>query len=300
MADSFRNDQISQEVVDAIVGLGNRHRLQILVALAMVAGEHQHRGEEMTFTELHNAVDVKSSSQFSYHLDQLTGRFVSETPKGYRLTYSGHKIVRTILSGSFESSSEFEERSLEGVCVFCEESSLLATLEDEQFVVRCEACESTLLTNDLPRSQARERTPEQIVASVGYRIWGMFVHLRGFVCPECFGPVDTRIESHDRADKTLYTHASTCRECRFMLHMPVEVATAFHPIAIQRLWTHGISLLDIPLWEFFEFVASEVITTDLVSNDPIELICTISLDDDFHRFAIDDTLAVTPVDSPEE
>lgn len=296
MADSSRNDQISQGVIDAIGALGNRHRLQILVALAMGAEELQHREAELPFTELHDAVDVKSSSQFAYHLDQLTGRFVSETPNGYRLTYSGHKIVRTILSGSYESSSAFEERPIEGVCVFCEASSLLATLEDERFVVRCDGCESVLLTNDLPRSQARGRSPEQIVASFGYRIWGEYVHLRGSVCPECFGPVNTRIESHERGDKTLYTHASTCRECRFMLHMPVEVATAFHPVVIHDLWTHGISLLDVPLWQFFEFITSGDITTKQVSDDPIELSCTISFGDEPLSFAIDNTVAVAPAD----
>lgn len=300
MADSFRNDQISQGVVDAIGALGNRYRLQILVALTVAAWEQQHQWRTMTFTELHDAVDVKSSSQFSYHLDQLVGRFISETPDGYRLTYGGHKIVRTILSGSYESSSEFEERTIEGVCVFCEESSLLAALEGEQFVVRCDECESVLLTTDFPRSQARERTPEQIVASFGHRIWGMYVHLRGSVCPGCFGPVDTHIESHERFGKTLYTHACTCRGCLFVLHIPVEVAAAFHPVAIQQLWNHGISLLDIPLWQFFEFVTSDIITTELISNDPIELSCTISLNEGSNRFSIDETLGVKATMSSED
>ena len=214
MAGPFWEDQINQEVVNAIGALGNRYRLEILVTLAMAAWEHQHQWRPMTFTELHDAVDVTSSSQFSYHLDQVVGQFVKETPEGYRLTYSGQKIVRTILSGSYESSSKFGERPIDGVCVFCEESSLLATLEDEQFVVQCDGCESVLLTNDLPGSQARGRSPEQIVASFGYRIWGEYVYLRGSVCPECFGPVNTRIDSHDRADKTLYTRT------------PVRVASA--------------------------------------------------------------------------
>ena len=81
--------------------------------------------------------------------------------------------------------------------------------------------------------------------------------------------------------------------------MPVEVATAFHPVVIHHLWTLGISLLDIPLWEFFELITSGVIVTKQVSDDPIELACTISFDGEPLRFAIDDTLAVTPADSPE-
>jgi len=46
-----------------------------------------------------------------------------------------------------------------------------------------------------------------------------------------------------------------------VLHIPVEVATAFHPVVTHHLWTLGTSLLDIPLWEFFELITSGVDTT---------------------------------------
>jgi hypothetical protein len=120
------------------------------------------------------------------------------------------------------------------------------------------------------------------------------VYLRGSVCPECFGPVETTIESHERQGKTLYTHRNSCRECLFTIHVPVEVAAAFHPTALHLLWDHGVSLLDRPLWEFFELIASDVIVTDVVSTDPTELTCTISLDDESRSFAVDETLQATP------
>lgn len=298
MDEPFHDDGISEDVVDAIEALGNRHRLQILVALAAAAWDHRDQRHTLSFTELHDAVDVESSSGFSYHLDQLVGRFVGETPDGYRLTHGGHKIVRTIRSGAYESSSGFEERAIDGVCVLCEEPSLLATLVDEEFRVRCGECESVLLTNSFPRSQARDRTPDGIVASFGHRIWGAYVHLYGSVCPECYGAVDTHVESHDIAGKTLYTHVSTCRECLFTIHTPVELAAAFHPTALQAFWNHGVSVVDVPLWEFFEYVSSDRIETELVSEDPIELACTISVGGESLRFAVGERLGATRIDAP--
>lgn len=295
MTRSDQTELIDPEVVDAIESLGDRRRLQILLALAAEERRRRRQWLTMSFTELYEAVDVESSSQFSYHLDRLVGRFVDKTPDGYRLTYSGHKIVRAILSDGYESTGTFEDREVPGVCVFCEQPSLVATLEAEQFVVRCTACESTLLTDFFPRSQTRDRTPSEIVESFGYRIWATYVQLRGNVCPECYGEVDAVTEARERERETMYVRVCTCPQCWFVVSMPVEVPVAFHPAAVGALWDRGVSLLDVPLWEFFEFVTSDAITTDVVSEDPFEARFEFALGDDRLCFRMDDAAAVTPV-----
>jgi len=148
--DSSRlNMGVDQNVVDAISALGNSKRLEILLALDKVEQEHQKPWHTMSFTELYDTVDVNSTSQFSYHLNQLVGQFISETPDGYRLTYTGHKIVRTIVSDVYESTATFEDSEVSGVCLFCEEASLLATLDAEQFRIRCTSCDAILVTDFL-------------------------------------------------------------------------------------------------------------------------------------------------------
>ncbi|SDR17794.1 ArsR/SmtB family transcription factor [Natronobacterium texcoconense] len=286
---------IDEEAVDAIASLGNRQRLEILLALAEREHELQVRGNSMSFTELYDAVEVGSSSQFSYHLERLVGQFVAETDDGYRLTYSGDKIVRAVLSGLYEEISEFEDERISGACVFCEESGLLATLDDEQFVVRCETCDSRLLTDFFPRSQARDRTPSAIVSSFGTRIWGSYVMLRGDVCPECYGPVDTTVEAIEQDDRPPYLSVSTCRECNRVISFPVEVLAAFHPAAVGFLWRHGVDLFDLPLWEFFEYVVSGRVTTDPVSVEPFEVLVTFTIDDERLRLEVDGTGSVVPV-----
>lgn len=288
-----RSAQIDPEVVDAISSLGNSQRLQILLALGEVVREHHEQRHTMTFTELYNAVDVDSSSQFSYHLNQLVGQFVSETPDGYRLTYSGTKIVRVIRSGVYESASAFDDRELSGACLFCDETSLLATLDTDLFRIRCTSCDAILITVFCPQSQTHDRTSTEIIESFGYRIWSMYVQLRGDICPECFGPVDTVVDQYEHGENAQYIHNSSCRECQHLISMPVEVPVVFHPAALALFWEHGISILDVPLWELYEYFTSDVIVTDIVSDDPFVANFTITLDDETLSLRMDDTVTVT-------
>ena len=287
--------RIDQDVIDAIGALGSRTRFEILLALATAERDRQEQCLTLSFTDLYDAVDVDSTSQFSYHLDRLVGPFIAETPDGYRLTYGGNKIVRTVLSGVYESAHSFDAVDLSGICVFCEGSSLVAAVDEERFVVRCRSCESTLLTDLLSRSQTRNRSPLEIVDSVSHRIWSTSLLVRGGVCPECHGPVDTVAETyhHDVAADPLYALEHTCRECWFTVSIPLEVSAAFHPAGIGFFWNHGISLFDTPLWEFFEFVITGTITTDVASVDPLAASFELTLNGETMRLRMDDSFTVT-------
>lgn len=290
-------DDVDQDVVDAIASLGNRQRLQILLALADRERELQEQGHSMTFTELYDAVDVDSTSQFSYHLHQLVGGFVVETETGYRLTYSGDRIARAIRSDLYESTPAFDDMEVDGTCVFCEDDTLVASLEDELFVVRCSSCDASLVTDFFPRSQSRHRSPSEIVSSFGYRIWSSVVLLRGDVCPECYGLVETTAETHDYGDQTFAMHVNTCRECGLVLTLPLEVTAVFHPAAQGFFWRHDVSLFSTPLWEFFEYVTSGLVETRISSLEPLEATVEVGIDDETIRLAVDDAGGVEPVGS---
>lgn len=285
-------DQIDQEVVEAVSSLGNSKRLQILLVLDKVEQEHQKPWHTMSFTELYDAVDINSSSQFSYHLNQLVGQFIAETSDGYRLTYSGTKIVRTLISGIYKSTSTFEDTKVAGACLFCEEASLLAILDTEQFRIRCTSCDAILVTDFIPQSQTRARSSVEIIESFGYRIWSMYIQLRGRVCPECFGPVDTVVDVYEQNGQAHHIHVNSCRECQYIISLPIEVPVVFHPAVLHAFWKHNISILDIPLWEFFEYITSEIIVADIVSEDPFAADFEITLDDMTLNLRMDDTASV--------
>ncbi len=287
--------RIDPTVIDAIGALGNERRLEILFALADREWERQTNGHVMSFTDLYDAVDVDSTSQFSYHLKRLVGQFVAETPEGYRLTYAGDKIVRAVRSGLYESTPTFEAVDVDGTCPLCRESTLVADSSDERFVVRCAACDETLLVDSFPRSQAASRSPSEIAESFGSRIWSSSVAVQGGVCSECYGSVDATVETLERDELTLHTLVSTCRECRMVTHLPLEVPVAFHPATVGFLWRHGISILETPLWELFGYFTADDWTTDVRSLSPLEARFEITLEDERLVLEMDDELTVTPV-----
>lgn len=291
---------IDPAVSDAIDALANDRRLEILFALADREWEVQENGHVMSFTDLYDAVDVDSTSQFSYHLKHLVGRFVAEMDGGYQLTYAGDKIVRAVRSGLYEATLTFEAVDVDGVCPFCREAALVADSLEERFVVRCTACDSMLLADAFPRSQAAHRSPSEIAESFGCGIWSTAVAVDGGVCPECNGVVDASVDSHERVGLVVHTVDHTCRECRTMIHLPIEVFVALHPATAAFLHRHGISILETPLWELFGHFTSKNWTTDVRSASPLEARFELSCGDETLVLEMGDDLEVTPVaDTPE-
>lgn len=295
MTPSELDAEIDQTLIDALGSLGNRHRLTILLTLADSGGSEQDHLQTMSFTEIYEASTLDSSSQFTYHLNQLVGPFICETSSGYRLTYTGRKLVRAILSGAYESTSSFEARSVSGVCIVCEKRSLEAAMEHELLTVRCRSCATTQTTVPFPRSLTRERTPSEIIDSIGYHIWGEYVHLRGGVCPECYGRVETTVAAHDLEDRTEYTLTNACRDCQLVLRVPIVVAVLFHPVALYVFWQSDVSILDVPLWGLHEYIVSDVITTEIISQEPFKATFTLNINQENYRFRMDESLSVSPI-----
>jgi DNA-binding transcriptional ArsR family regulator len=69
-------------------------RLEILKALWEERTAHEGHGQEpVDFSTLREAVGVRDSGRFNYHLDSLVPEFVSQEDDGYTLTFAGSNIV---------------------------------------------------------------------------------------------------------------------------------------------------------------------------------------------------------------
>jgi hypothetical protein len=86
------------EASEAFQALASDTRVAVLVHLLRAA-----RDDDLpqTFSELQSAVGSDSSAGFAYHLRQLDGRFVEQTPDGYVLTAAGERAARAVVSGAF-------------------------------------------------------------------------------------------------------------------------------------------------------------------------------------------------------
>jgi DNA-binding transcriptional ArsR family regulator len=283
---------IEERVIDSIEALANRQRLEILVALAERKYEDGAEPSAMSFTHLYDAVSCRSTSQFSYHLSQLVGRFVADTEDGYQLTYAGDKVRRALFSGLYESSHTFGPVAVEGTCPNCGAQSLRAHSADEQFTVECRQCETPILSDLFPRSIARERSPGEILDSFGYSIWAKYLFVRGGVCPECYGRLDTTVRRVAHGERSTSVSVSECRRCWFTVTFPIDVVVAFHPVVLEAFWNHGVSLLDIPLWELFRYTTTENWNTTVKAEAPFAASVEIVLDKTEIRLAVDDEPSV--------
>ena len=71
---------------DALETLGHDIRIRILQTLADAS-------EPLTFTELREAVGVRDTGKFNYHLTKLCEYFVRESTDGYELGHAGTRVV---------------------------------------------------------------------------------------------------------------------------------------------------------------------------------------------------------------
>ncbi|ELZ88299.1 hypothetical protein C441_18947 [Haloferax sulfurifontis ATCC BAA-897] len=287
---------IDENVIESIEALANQQRLEILVALAERKYNEEAETSALSFSHLYDAVSCQSTSQFSYHLKQLVGRFVVETEDGYQLTYAGDKVRRALFSGLYESSHTFGPVAVKGACPNCGARSLDAYSADGQFTVDCRECATPIVSDLFPQSIAQERSTQEIVDSFGYGIWAKYVFVRGGVCPECYGLLDTTVQQLERGEHFMSVSINECRRCWFTVSIPIDVVVAFHPVVIEAFWQHGVSLLDIPLWELFEYTTTEHWNTAVRAEEPFAASVEIVLDETEIRLSVDHQPSVTVVE----
>lgn len=108
--DPFVRSEEDEVRTDALSVLGDETRIRILRALADAA-------DPLTFTELREAVGVRDTGKFNYHLTKLCEFFVRETADGYELGHAGSRVVAATEGvGHGEPTASFEE------CPVCGES----------------------------------------------------------------------------------------------------------------------------------------------------------------------------------
>lgn len=299
MGSEVPETDIDENVIKSIEALANQQRLEILVALAEVKYDDETETSAMSFTQLYDAVSCQSTSQFSYHLKQLVGRFVVETEDGYQLTYAGDKVRRALFSGLYESSHTFGPVAVEGACPNCGAQSLDAYSADGRFTVECRECVTPIVSDLFPQSIAQERSTQEIVDCFGYGIWAKYIFVRGGVCPECYGRLDTAVQRLERVEQYMSVSVNECRRCWFTVYFPIDVVVAFHPVVLEAFWQHGISLLDIPLWELFEYTTTENWNTTVRAEEPFEASVEIALEETVIRLSIDHRPSVTVLEKTE-
>ncbi|WP_049927782.1 winged helix-turn-helix domain-containing protein [Halopiger goleimassiliensis] len=269
---------------DAFALVGNETRLAILEAL-WAADERP-----VAFSDLRRAVGVRDSAQFNYHLQQLTGHFVTQVEEGYAFKHAGEKVVRSVIAGSFNEDPSVEPFPVEGSCYACS-GSLEATYEDERLAIDCVDCGSGHGEYAFPPGGLNDRTPAEIAAAFDHRVRHLHCLAADGVCPECSGPMETTIvEAGDCCLGVGIRVDHVCRQCDHALCSAVGLRLLEHSAVVGFHRERGVSLDDRPYWTLPWCVSDEY--TRITDRDPLRLEVTMALEGDRLRVTMDESLDV--------
>ncbi|ARS90512.1 DUF7351 domain-containing protein [Natrarchaeobaculum aegyptiacum] len=268
----------AQTAADAFALLSDPSRVTILRAVAVAQYEQDPSSpgfESLAFSEIYDRVDVDNTSKLSYHLGELTGTYLRKDDDGYALTHAGDQIVRFILAENFHEPTDVGTIETDGTCFYCEETALEAGLDDQYFVVRCQACDRPVTGYIVTPAQARASSGEALLESLTRKQWAEFGLVQAGVCPECAGRVETDVYSVDdlaTLEEVPISHFTMheCEACLRRFSGPLAYAAAFRTPPIAFHWDHGVDLVQHGWWELYDHLVAGQWTADRIATDPAE------------------------------
>ena len=143
------NDRPAPETALAV--LASEHRLSILQAFyeAYEPGTIE-VDRSLSFAEIYERTDTASTAQFSYHVEKLVGRYLTETADGYALTYAGVKLRQALRTGTYTDVPDRE-------AIPIEEDVRCATRPPSKLAVWRTTSRSTVPTTGMRSGYCRSR-----------------------------------------------------------------------------------------------------------------------------------------------
>lgn len=278
--------------LDEIFSLvGDQTRLEILRTLWEVhTVDRDSGGEPVPFSTLREAVGVRDSGRFNYHLGKLTPYFVRSTDTGYTLTHSGAQVIGAAVSGIYtETDVELESITM-GSCPHSEcKGSVKAQYETRTVAIECDTCDITTEISAPPILVGSHDIEDDPDALAKFALTVIQKTIRGF-CHVCNGPVERRVAPDSlEADGERVTVAHECQECGSVSHTSAITMLVDHPGVISLFHSAGIDYRYALLWKeprTFDWV-------ETVRDDgSIEVTITLADEDTELRVEMDDRLEV--------
>ena len=272
------------EPAEAFSVVASEARLDILEALW--------RAEDrpVRFSELYDEVEMDDSAGFNYHLQQLTGQFVSKDDEGYDLRYAGAQVIRAVKAGTFTRRPSVEPFAVRGACTRCG-GGLEARYGDEQLAIDCVDCEKAHGEYAFPPGGLVDRSPEEIATAFDERVRHLHCLAADGVCPSCAGRVHTEITREGECCLDVSLRADhVCQQCRHDLCSPVGLVLLDESVVTSFYADHGVDLADRPYWTLPWCVDDEYYT--VLRTDPWRVAVEIPLGEERLRVVLDEGLEV--------
>lgn len=266
----------SEEAPADVFGLlADDIRVQILAAIARAQHEQTlgNNPVSLSFSEIYDQLDVDNTSKFSYHLGELVGTFITETPDGYRFTHAGDRIVRMVLAGNYEQPPDFGSIEIGDACPYCDEGDLEARIREQFFTVVCSDCGANILAYAVTPSQVRSNEREELLESIGTKFAADYRQVMQGICPACTGRLDAEIHTQDEVnipDPYSFLVRDECEHCLRGYNMPLPFRATYHPASVAFHWEQGTDITRMPMWAIHENVVAERWTAERTETDPVE------------------------------
>jgi hypothetical protein len=283
---------------DAFAALADETRVAILRAL------WEADGQALAFSDLREAVGMRDSGQFNYHLDKLTGRFVTETGEGYALTLAGRKINGAVDGGAYTMTGSFDPLEVPEACPSCGGDRRLR-YEDERVTVECDSC-ALHATTGVPPGVFASYDREEVPAVADRYFRTIYRQLANGFCWYCEGRLDPSVVTgaslvDDPAVLDEYPEwydefplvAYRCRRCGVEPTADLGTALADHPAVVGFYYDRGVDIRERPQWEL---VAWDPDRARIRERDPLRAAVTYTAGGDALTLVVDGECEVVAVE----
>lgn len=298
----------------AFAALGNETRIEILRALGEV-------DEPLSFSNLHDRVEMRDSSQFNYHLEKLVGHFVRKSEAGYALTRAGRRVIEAVLSGAVTEAPVVDRTEVDHPCHLCG-APIEVTFHEERVELYCTACSGTYTrsssTGDrthaadygylgyqpLPPAGVRGRSPHELLqASYTWGTLELMAASHG-MCPRCSASLEQSTDvcrDHDASDGLCETCGRRyavgiqleCTNCIYDEGAAAAVGLTGSTPVLAFLLEHDVNPIH-PTPDLLP-TATQAINDyreEILATDPLRARFTFTIGDDDLTVTVDENLAV--------
>ena len=285
---------------EAFTALADETRVAILQALWNPT-MHWGGPETLSFSDLRDAVGVRDSGQFNYHLDKLRGRFVRKRDGGYELTVAGRQIVGAIHAGAYTMSGSVEPIPLEESCPSCG-GSMTFHYEDEHMAIECGDCDLQL-TAGVPPGVFEGLDREEFPAVATQYLRATLDKVKRGFCWYCDGQIERDIvpvrdlvppEREDvGVDEDVPMAKYTCGRCGASLTNDLGTSFLEEPAVATFFDDHGVDVQGPDWWRLNLFDRARV---EFVDEAESRARITFEAGDDRLALVVDEEHEVLEVD----
>jgi hypothetical protein len=263
------------------------HDIRLDIVLALLENWAAVYTEPQSYSELMDAVELRDSGKFNYHLDKLTGVYVEQVEGGYVPTASAVALYRTVLAHR-PTETVRQAGELERLCPHCG-GTLVEEYERSFYTLDCTDCDSwELMTYVFPKNGLRGRRGTQRYRAVMERASYHIGLARTGQCPFCAGRVQfefapDRVEEMDPPSVDM-----TCTTCTWYVSIGLLTPLRFDPRVAAALARLGVE-------EPGTDDAVDV-TGGVRSEDPLRVEATVETDEGSASVVVDEELDVQSVE----